>query len=199
MQAFYSLKSSRTNVKFLNEGKGRMKGKERKRRFEAQKKRESFLGFGLVVVIAMVAVAGAWTWIGPSLGRSGSNIQGNPTFQLCIDDTAVIVHLHPRLRIFINGKPTPIPANIGISEDCTRPIHTHDSDGVIHVESPVQYPYTLGDFFMVWAAQKFSSTTLVGYTADATHKITMTVNGVVSNQFEKYVLMDNDDIVLSYG
>ncbi len=178
--------------------KARLKGKERKQKLEAQKKRESFLGLGLVVVIAIVAVAGALTWLGPSLGRSGSNIEGDPTLQVCINDSAVIMHIHPRLRIFVNGQPVPVPANIGISTGCTRPVHTHDSDGVIHVESPVQYPYTLGDFFAAWG-QKFSSTTLVGYNADATHKITMTVNGFVNTQFENYVLRDNDDIVLTYG
>jgi hypothetical protein len=29
-------------------------------------------------------------------------------------------------------------------------LHTHAADGVIHIESPVQRTYTLGEFFDIW-------------------------------------------------
>ena len=33
---------------------------------------------------------------------------------------------------------------------CIYWLHTHTSDGVIHIESPTQRVYTLGDFFDEW-------------------------------------------------
>ena len=33
---------------------------------------------------------------------------------------------------------------------CLYWLHTHDSTGVVHIESPVQRGYTLGQFFDVW-------------------------------------------------
>ena len=29
-------------------------------------------------------------------------------------------------------------------------LHTHDASGIIHVESPDERPYTLGNFFDIW-------------------------------------------------
>jgi hypothetical protein len=29
-------------------------------------------------------------------------------------------------------------------------LHTHAGDGIIHIESPVQRTYTLGEFFDIW-------------------------------------------------
>jgi hypothetical protein len=33
---------------------------------------------------------------------------------------------------------------------CFYWLHTHAADGIIHIESPVQRTYTLGDFFDEW-------------------------------------------------
>jgi hypothetical protein len=40
---------------------------------------------------------------------------------------------------------------------CLYWLHTHDTTGVIHIESPAQRVYTLGEFFDVWG-QPLSST-----------------------------------------
>jgi hypothetical protein len=76
-----------------------------------------------------------------------------------------IFHIHAHLTIFVNGSPRQVPAGIGIpaaqaqntargafisSGTCFYWLHTHAADGIIHVESPVQRTYTLGDFFDEW-------------------------------------------------
>jgi hypothetical protein len=33
---------------------------------------------------------------------------------------------------------------------CFSWLHTHAADGIIHIESPVQRTYTLGNFFDIW-------------------------------------------------
>jgi len=43
-----------------------------------------------------------------------------------------------------------IPANIGLSSSCARPLHTHDTSGTLHVETDVDQNYTIADFFLIW-------------------------------------------------
>src|SRR5437867_1313611 len=62
-------------------------------------------------------------------------------------------HIHMHLEVFIDGTAEPVPAGIGInnvgptSQQFITVLHTHDTSGIIHVESPVQRSYTLGQFF----------------------------------------------------
>jgi hypothetical protein len=37
-----------------------------------------------------------------------------------------------------------------LTGSCFYWLHTHAADGIIHIESPSQRIYTLGDFFDVW-------------------------------------------------
>ncbi len=62
------------------------------------------------------------------------------------------IHIHQHLAIFDHGKPVEIPAFIGIPQaaNCIYWVHTHTPDGIIHVESPADRTFTLGDFFAVW-------------------------------------------------
>ena len=62
-----------------------------------------------------------------------------------------VEHIHQHLDIFVNGKHVTVPALIGIydSQYITE-LHTHDTSGVMHVESPTIRPFTLAEFFGVW-------------------------------------------------
>jgi hypothetical protein len=84
-----------------------------------------------------------------------------------------LFHIHAHLAVYVNGTARTIPEGIGIvaprqeEQSDSGPfvvagaafywLHTHTPDGVIHIESPVQRTYTLGDFFDVWG-QPLSST-----------------------------------------
>jgi hypothetical protein len=62
-------------------------------------------------------------------------------------------HFHTRLTILQDGSPLTIPAYIGIRPSCIYWLHTHDTSGVIHIETPItefRTTFTLGDFFSVW-------------------------------------------------
>lgn len=106
-------------------------------------------------------------------------------------------HIHPHLKIIINGTEQIIPANIGITLACMHPIHTHDASGTLHVESPEQRDFTLGDFFAVWQ-KPFSHDQILGYKADGGHEIVMTVDGQPSSRFENLVFKDKEEIVIEY-
>jgi hypothetical protein len=94
----------------------------------------------------------------PGLGASVDGIA-------CGAGEQVAFHIHARLTIFVDGKPRSVPYGVGISDPQTTPtargpfvtsgscfswLHTHAADGIIHIESPVQRVYTLGNFFDIW-------------------------------------------------
>ncbi len=74
----------------------------------------------------------------------------------------VVLHIHTHVSLYINGKITPLPADVGIPRDasgeaiCFYWLHTHDASGVIHIESPVKELFTFGQFRDEWC-QKFQN------------------------------------------
>lgn len=130
----------------------------------------------------------------------------------CLEQEFTDFHIHPELTIMINGQKQDMPANIGINSGggastthdqafqsgaCLHPIHTHSADGIIHVESPVERPYTLGDFFAVWG-KVFIKDQILDSKTDASHVIRVTVNDQDSTEFENLVLKDKDKIQIIY-
>jgi hypothetical protein len=61
-------------------------------------------------------------------------------------------HYHAHLELLRDGHPVQVPALIGIDlqHQCLYWLHTHDTTGVMHIESPDSRTYTLGQFFDVW-------------------------------------------------
>jgi len=70
----------------------------------------------------------------------------------CDATEGVVEHIHAHLQLFDRGRPLEVPAQIGIPQTggCLYWLHTHASDGIIHIESPVKRPFTLGEFFDLW-------------------------------------------------
>ncbi len=62
------------------------------------------------------------------------------------------VHHHAHLDVQVDGVPVTVPAGLGIDVARQRisPLHTHDTSGVIHIESARDIPYTLGQLFTEW-------------------------------------------------
>lgn len=79
-----------------------------------------------------------------------------------------VIHTHQHLDIFVNGKPEPVPANIGIyANQFLTELHTHDPSGIIHVESPTRSEFDLGQFFGVWGV-RLSADCIGGYCRQVT-------------------------------
>lgn len=111
------------------------------------------------------------------------------------------LHIHQHLDLFINGKLTPIPADIGVNEIARfiAPIHTHDTTGVIHVESDRIQDFTLGQFFDIWGV-RLTKDCIGGYCTNATSTLKMYINGsLVTEDPRKLVLTSHQQIVLMYG
>lgn len=147
---------------------------------------------GLVVLVAAVWFLSGSTREGVSTDRTTREVA-----LACTTDMATEFHIHPTLAIYINGEQQVIPADIGVRPTCMTALHTHTSDGILHVESPERRDFTLADFFAVWE-QPFSRDEVLGYRADAQHRIRMTVNGEPVETYEDTVLYDHDQIVIYY-
>jgi hypothetical protein len=95
----------------------------------------------------------------PAFGKSVDGIACGASEQL-------VFHIHAHLTIFVAGAPRAVPFGVGIAPPLQvlrtahglyaaggnrfSFLHTHAADGIIHVESPVERTYTLGEFFDVW-------------------------------------------------
>lgn len=69
-----------------------------------------------------------------------------------LPEEGVVMHIHEHLSVTVDGRRVTVPAHIGIDTVAHRysPIHTHDTSGVLHVESPVRSTFRLGQAFLEW-------------------------------------------------
>jgi hypothetical protein len=112
-----------------------------------------------------------------------------------------VLHIHQHLDIFVDGKQIAVPKLIGIpsSSSFIATLHTHDTTGVMHVESPTQEDFFLGQFFDVWGV-KFTSTQLGGYTATSDKPLTVYLNGAkFSGDPRQLKLAAHQEIAVVYG
>ena len=65
-----------------------------------------------------------------------------------------LFHIHTHIDIFVNGQLIYIPPQIGIIPGkCIYWMHTHDGTGIVHIESPINRHFTLGQFFDLWKSK----------------------------------------------
>jgi hypothetical protein len=124
---------------------------------------------------------------GPILAPASTTQTGTVDGISCQGQEQLVYHIHAHLLVYVNGAPRALPGGIGIpgstvvessqgpvatGGECIYWLHTHAPDGVIHIESPTQRIYTLGEFFDVWH-QPLSAHNVAG----STGAVTAFVNG----------------------
>ena len=104
---------------------------------------------------------------GPELAPASTTAPGTKIDGViqCAPLEQLAYHIHIHLQVFVDGQSRSIPAAIGLlgpvyentpygrfygAQKCYYWLHTHASDGIIHVESPTKRIYTLGIFFDEW-------------------------------------------------
>ena len=109
-------------------------------------------------------------------------------------------HIHALLRIYVDGKRVPVPANIGIDQanGFIAPIHTHDATGIIHLEAVEAYPFKLGQVFNVWGVE-FNGHQIGAYRDGGGRSLQVYVNGKRVSDPVGYRLRKHDRIVVAYG
>jgi hypothetical protein len=123
---------------------------------------------GILVVLAVVLII-----IAVVNARNATPVNASVAGIPCDNLEQTQVHYHAAIQIVQDGVVRNIPANIGIvnptSPTCYYWLHVHPADpNVIHIESPKNRTFTLGDFFAVWS--KWSGTKQL---IDATHVSTL--------------------------
>lgn len=124
----------------------------------------------------------------------------------------IIMHIHPRLNVTIDEEPLLIPSGIGINSTLWNdhsldqygmqpmkmtgkdmsmimqgmsPLHTHDTSGVIHVESNEFRNYTLGKFLQNWGIELDGK------------EVILSVNGNNIKDYKNHILADKEQMILN--
>lgn len=108
-------------------------------------------------------------------------------------------HEHANLQVFVEGEPVAVPVDIGLDGNTHASLHTHDEEGVIHVESETRREFTLGEFFDVWGV-RLNGTCLGGYCATGAEQLKVWVDGEeVTGNRRDVVLTDETVLVVTFG
>ena len=104
--------------------------------------------------------------LAPATTRDGQTVDGISCRKQSKDKDKYHVHVH--VALYVKGKMERLPAGIGITKprllekysnghfydvglyNCLYWLHTHVADGIVHVESPGERNFTLGQFFDIW-------------------------------------------------
>jgi flagellar basal body-associated protein FliL len=145
----------------------------------AQRRERSRIAVLVVVVVVIVAAVVVAVVVTNRAGSSSRSAQipasprttalgatANPPWPVPADASAAVQaaglpmlasegaveHIHAHLDVIVDGKPVTVPAGVGIDQAAQKisPLHTHDTTGVIHIESPVKASFSLGQLFTEW-------------------------------------------------
>jgi len=151
----------------------------------------------LVPYIALVAVVSIGIIIAvimlpsPSNGPTISESENSILERTLTSHDSLRQHFHPEIKIIVDGEPVKIPANVGVSSTSFLYMHTHDDSGKIHVESPSNHIFTLGDFFTIWG-KEFTSECVDTNCG----KIVTSANGDVIDSPLDHILQEDDKILI---
>ena len=146
---------------------------------------------------AIALVGGATRVLAQRALPSGQPIAGIS----CDEMEGQRVHIHQHLLILDHGKPIPVPDNVGrpVGGQCLYWLHTHTPDGVIHIESPANRTFTLGDFFAIWN-QPLNKTRAASAFATSKETLKTWVDGKpYAGDPAKIPLTKHADIVIEVG
>jgi hypothetical protein len=91
------------------------------------------------------------------------------------------VHYHAHLDIIDDGQKVLLPAGVGFVIQNNKAtgitvLHTHDTTGIVHIESASDKAYTLGQVFTEWGVA-LNANQVGGLHVDDTHVLQAYVNG----------------------
>ena len=111
-----------------------------------------------------------------------------------------VIHIHQHLDLFANGRRVTVPAGIGIDPrgGFFAPLHTHDSTGILHVESATRRSYTLGDFFGVWGV-RLTRRCVGGFCAGGGKRLQVFSDGRRVRDPVHLSLTAHEEIVVAFG
>jgi hypothetical protein len=136
--------------------------------------------------------------------QPGQVVDGVP----CLIVESPQYHIHIHLEILYDGVDVPVPAGIGIGQPwgreptgfigtggCFAWMHVHDGTGVVHIATPEETSFTLGQLFEIWG-QPLAVGSALGYQGS----LVVLVNGQPIDGDPRAVVLKNlENIVLELG
>ncbi len=167
------------------------------------------LKYGLLALVIVAVVGGFFAFTNQSqgVGSTGDFLAQNApvdiSYALAEYNSKNQLHWHPELTIRINGQAQIIPANIGLTPTVHQPVHTHETDNVLHWEifppkTPTEQNMRLGYFFQIWG-RKFNSQCILDSCGNEEKSVKMFVNSQPNTDFENYLVHDGDKIEIEYS
>lgn len=155
--------------KETTQGRQERRRQQRQQELARQQKRQAAMRnwtiFGGAAVVVVVIAAISFFIFKPS-STSAAQQPGDPIDGISCQAEMLNYHIHAHLTLYRNGKKAVLPQDVGIPFSaiiasnaaispngqpyCLYWLHTHDTRGVVHIESPTQQTYTLGQFFDIW-------------------------------------------------
>lgn len=118
-----------------------------------------------------------------------------------LGEEGMVDHVHTHVDVLVDGRPVPVPANIGIDvrARAMSPLHTHDDTGVIHVESPANRQFSLGEFFSEWRVS-LSANNIGALRTGSGKSVRVFVKGAPQPGNPAAILLKaHDEIAIVYG
>lgn len=181
------------DIKSVTDKKEKESGKRNDSYFAAdRRRRKKYMKIVIpaIIAIAAVSVVAALLYQPPEvLAISGVE---------CHEGEATAFHVHAHLDVFVDGQEVVVPRNVGILSSCLFWLHTHDGDGIIHVEAPAPREYRVGQFIDIWSQTHTASSELFSSVSDK--PVTAYVNGEeFDGNYRDILLASQTQIVLAYG
>lgn len=136
-------------------------------------------------------------WPAPADASAAVRAAGLPM----LTEEGTAEHIHAHLDVRVNGQRVPVAPYIGIDQAQGRisPLHTHDDSGVVHIESPVNQQFTLGQFFSEWGVS-LTADGIGGLRTSADHPLRVYVNGTPRTGDPAAITFTaHDEIAVLYG
>jgi hypothetical protein len=187
---------------------------ERQRRLNAQRRtaRNKRILIGSLIGAAVLLVASVSFVVYSNTHNASVQKQATPTEQVvnsayppvdgiycdALEQTAY--HIHAHLTIYLNGKQVTVPQGVGIASDqsCFYWLHTHTSDGVVHIEFPRNGSPTLGNFLNIWR-QSFSQLGFHNELASSADWTIYVDGKKVTSDFNHLILQPHQVITIAYN
>jgi hypothetical protein len=158
-----------------------------------------FIGLGLTALVVTPLESSLQVFSSSSLSSTNAPVINDIS---CDTMEHFTMHIHAHLDIFINGEGYSIPSNVGIiPNQCIYWLHTHDDTGIIHIESPENRTFTLGEFFDIWG-ENLNNNQIFDNMAGQGNNLTVYVNGKQASpgtDLRKIPVNAYDEIVIIYG
>jgi len=139
------------------------------------------------------AATGAPPWPAPPDPAARAEAAGLKVAQM----EGAALHTHQHLTISVDGEPVQVPANLGVdpAAGTMSALHTHDTSGIVHVESPKVTTFTLGQLFTEWGVA-LGTNRVGGYVdgRDDRHVAVFVDGKQTTTAFPKVQLQDQQDI-----